>query len=325
MDFLLIGLCRADALAGTSGSVTRRYDYDAFGNELEVAGNPSGTDANPFRYCGEYWDNETETYYLRARYYDPSIGRFLSEDTHWNPSNMTYGDNPVKWNERESNDPLGLNTYTLVPNITAIMQSGNLYAYCLNNPLLYQDPGGESIILTCIIVGAIIGAVAGGGYAAYKSHQELGYVNGWWVLGGAAAGALLAGSATATTMMVVIGAQLKIAGLMTTGYATFEAFKKTYGSAGSGMAWHHIVPQTAANIQRFGAEMIHNAANIVKIPHGANTLHQMITNHYNTLHSSGVRVHQWLQTQSFDAQFAYGLQKLTEYAKQLGIAIEFVK
>jgi len=108
---------------------------------------------------------------------------------------MTYGDNPVKINERKSDDPLGLNTYTYVPDIYAIRQRGNLYAYCLNNPLLYQDPGGESIILTCIIVGAIIGAVAGGGYAAYKSHQELGYVNGWWVLGGAAGGAALGGLA----------------------------------------------------------------------------------------------------------------------------------
>lgn len=51
---------------------------DAFGNEV----NPSNEDSNPFRYCGEYYDVETGTYYLRARYYDPRIGRFLSEDTH---------------------------------------------------------------------------------------------------------------------------------------------------------------------------------------------------------------------------------------------------
>ena len=35
---------------------------------------------NPFRYSGEYFDEETGFYYLRARYYDPSIGRFLTED-----------------------------------------------------------------------------------------------------------------------------------------------------------------------------------------------------------------------------------------------------
>jgi len=65
------------------------------------------------------------------RYYDPSIGRFLSEDTYWNPANMTYGDDPITWNERED-DPLGLNTYTYVPDMSAIMQSGNRYVYGLN-------------------------------------------------------------------------------------------------------------------------------------------------------------------------------------------------
>ncbi|MBE6564591.1 MAG: hypothetical protein E7655_04910 [Ruminococcaceae bacterium] len=41
-----------------------------------------GNVSNPFRYCGEYYDTETGTYYLRMRYYDPSIGRFLAADTH---------------------------------------------------------------------------------------------------------------------------------------------------------------------------------------------------------------------------------------------------
>ena len=128
-------------LANAAGAVTKTYDYDAFGVEQS----PSETDANPYRYCGEYFDLSSGTYYLRARYYDPTIGRFLSEDTHWNTSNMIYGDNPVKWNERKAdpNDPLGLNTYTYVPDITAIMQSGNLYVYCMGNPIRYLDSTGE--------------------------------------------------------------------------------------------------------------------------------------------------------------------------------------
>ena len=36
-----------------------------------------------FRYCGEYFDKETGTIYLRARYYDPEIGRFITEDSVW--------------------------------------------------------------------------------------------------------------------------------------------------------------------------------------------------------------------------------------------------
>ena len=36
-----------------------------------------------------------------------------------------------------------------------------MFAYCVNNPILYKDDTGESITLACIIVGAIVGAVVG--------------------------------------------------------------------------------------------------------------------------------------------------------------------
>ena len=70
------------------------------------------TDANPWRYCGEYYDKETDTIYLRARYYSPKTGRFTQQDT--------YRGDP--------SDPLSL----------------NLYTYCMNNPLQYTDPTGHS-------------------------------------------------------------------------------------------------------------------------------------------------------------------------------------
>ena len=50
-------------LTNTSGAVTKSYNYDAFGNEKD----PAATDKNPWRYCGEYFDLEMGTYYLRAR------------------------------------------------------------------------------------------------------------------------------------------------------------------------------------------------------------------------------------------------------------------
>jgi RHS repeat-associated protein len=87
-------------LTSSTGTVTTEYDYDAFGNEQT----PSANDQNPFRYCGEYLDNETDTYYLRARYYNPAAGRFLAEDS----------------------ARAGL----------------NWYAYCSNNPANLIDPSG---------------------------------------------------------------------------------------------------------------------------------------------------------------------------------------
>ncbi len=69
------------------------YKYDAFGNERK----PCDTDPNPFRYCGEYWDKETQEIYLRARQYQPGNGRFTSEDPARSGSNWyAYCDgNPV--------------------------------------------------------------------------------------------------------------------------------------------------------------------------------------------------------------------------------------
>lgn len=97
-------------LTNSAGTVTKTYNYDAFGVEDE----PDGSDSNPYRYCGEYWDFETNTYYLRARSYDPATGRFLSEDSY-------TGD---------ILDPLSL----------------NLYTYAHNNPIRYIDPSGHDPI-----------------------------------------------------------------------------------------------------------------------------------------------------------------------------------
>ena len=89
-------------------------------------------DTNPFRYSGEYYDAETGFIYLRARYYDPSIGRFTAEDTHWTSENMVFGDREYQPNEIKT------------PSIEAIRQSINLNIYALNNPVKYSDATGES-------------------------------------------------------------------------------------------------------------------------------------------------------------------------------------
>ena len=114
-----------EALAGAGGVVTKTYRYDAFGNEE----NETAGDTNPFRYSGEYYDTETGNIYLRNRYYNPDNARFIQMDSYWNVKNSVYSD--VVEGE------------TLFPNISNIRQSGNLYAYCLNNPILYEDITGE--------------------------------------------------------------------------------------------------------------------------------------------------------------------------------------
>ncbi|WP_223260598.1 RHS repeat domain-containing protein [Paenibacillus ihbetae] len=94
-------------LQDESGQKLNKYVYDLWGNILSQEEQVH----NPFRYSGEYWDDTTKLQYLRARWYDPSVGRFINEDTY-----EGLMENP---------------------------QSQNLYSYVLNNPLIYVDPTGH--------------------------------------------------------------------------------------------------------------------------------------------------------------------------------------
>ncbi len=61
------------------------------------------------------------------------------------------------------------------------------------------------------------------------------------------------------------------------GFKSFSAFKGTMRSAGEGKAWHHIVEQTPENLTKFGAEAIHNTAKLMKLPHGAGSIHTRVS------------------------------------------------
>ncbi len=63
-------------IVDVSGNVVNSYDYDVWGNFLKK----EETIENHFTYFGQTYDEATGLYYLRARYYDPTIGRFISED-----------------------------------------------------------------------------------------------------------------------------------------------------------------------------------------------------------------------------------------------------
>ena len=63
-------------LTNAAGTVTDSYEYDAFGNSFTV----TGTTPNNYLYRGEQYDSDLGLYYLRARYYNPNSGRFMSRD-----------------------------------------------------------------------------------------------------------------------------------------------------------------------------------------------------------------------------------------------------
>lgn len=100
------------------GNQVVKYRYDAYGNILEISGEEADTAgrANPYRYRGYRYDEETGFYYLNSRYYDPEIGRFISPD-----------------------DIYALNRQPIAANY-------NLYSYCADNPIKYIDRTGNAAI-----------------------------------------------------------------------------------------------------------------------------------------------------------------------------------
>ena len=121
------------------------YKYDSWGNHAVLDANgadiASAThigNLNPFRYRGYYYDTETGLYFLKTRYYDPEIGRFITID------DISYI------------DPETINGL-------------NLYAYCGNNPVMRVDENGTSfwdwLLGAAIVVAAIALTVVTAGLA----------------------------------------------------------------------------------------------------------------------------------------------------------------
>ena len=97
------GLGSVTSLSNAAGALAQTYTFDSFG-KLTAS---SGSLVNPFQYTARDFDSETNLQFSRARYYDPSTGRFINEDPmRFNASINFYAyvdDDPVNWM-----DPAGL-------------------------------------------------------------------------------------------------------------------------------------------------------------------------------------------------------------------------
>ena len=132
---------------------------------------------NPIRYRGCYYDTETGLYYLKSRYYDPEVGRFITID------DISYL------------DPDTINGL-------------NLYAYCGNNPVMRVDPNGTSwwsdlwntIAAIAIVVGvvALVAVTAGGAAIALGASTAM--VSA--IAMGATVGGLVAGAMEIGTQLI---------------------------------------------------------------------------------------------------------------------------
>ena len=152
-------------LIDNTGRVVVNYVYDGWGNHrIYGAEGEEITDAahigslNPIRYRGYYYDTETKLYFLKTRYYDPELCRFVTID----------------------------DTAYLDPNA---INGLNLYAYCLNNPVMFTDPDGHLprwlqwlftglAVVAALVVGVTLTIFSGGLFSAVVAGASLGFAAG---------------------------------------------------------------------------------------------------------------------------------------------------
>jgi RHS repeat-associated protein len=202
--YIYDGLGSIVALVNESGQIIENYAYDEWG---VPAGIPSGL--NTFGFAGEDYDPVTGLVFLRARYYKPDIGRFVTQD-----------------------EVVGAQTDPL---------SWNLYIYARNNPATLTDPSGRFGWLAILAIAFFSGLTAGvTSVATYLvtniGHWDLaealfqfgiGFIGGF--VGGSVSG-VLAGAALKATetagaiTKILVGVASGAAGGMAGGAASRVAF-----------------------------------------------------------------------------------------------------
>ena len=101
------------AVTDEKGNKVVERDFTPFGERINTDvydDEPRDVDEDESGFTGKDWDMDAELYYYNARWYDPAVGRFISEDS--------------------VNDPANL----------------NVYVYCANNPVINIDPTGHILI-----------------------------------------------------------------------------------------------------------------------------------------------------------------------------------
>ena len=275
---------------GSDGLAEVSYTYDEYGETTEYQQDEDNPFYNEICYTAGVYDSTTGLYNLNARYYSPSAGTFLTQDTYRGSLSRTS---------------------TL-----------NYYAYCAGNPISYTDPSGHHpalAVLGAIVKygGAALGIISIG--SAYKKAKNNNYSKKKTVVAVAVAAVtsvlptgkiksaksvassvskftknatnitevskntknvisqpkvsatlkknardvLQKATSKKTNQTIFKNEQKRISTVPNRGYNSFEMLKKDLGSPGNGNAWHHIVEQSQIEKTGFKAAEVHNVNNVI--------------------------------------------------------------
>jgi len=194
----------SSVITDSAGAIVETMDYFPFG-ALRID-QKSGTFNEQRKYIGQEYDADTGLNYLNARYYNASVGRFISVD----PVFLAIGDN----------GQIKQITGQELQQILSDPQNLNSYAYARNNPIVYRDPNGKFGVLALMGIGALVGVTSQAiqDYASDQPFQWQNYV-------GAAAGGAVGSLALVGSVAIGLPFAPNIAGGV--GSATKEAISQS--------------------------------------------------------------------------------------------------
>jgi len=206
----------------SNGYVSLEQTFDPFGSLL----NQLGTNASHYGFARE-WTDATGLQHLRARYYSPSLGRFMSRDP--------------------------------FPGIMGLPATLHPYLYALNNPVLYTDPSGEFAFIP-LIIAAVAGGVLGGvGYYGFEQHfsndvcaewnwYEAAFWGGAGAVLGVAVGSVIYGGYWAVIKLLTWLTTIQAYGNLeqAANYDIQQGNQLGKAISGTGLRVHHLIEQRFA-------------------------------------------------------------------------------
>nr|WP_255609648.1 RHS repeat-associated core domain-containing protein [Methylosinus sp. Sm6] len=173
-------------MSGHNGRTGQSIKYTAFGATQST----TGASPSRLKYTGRE-DDGAGLYYYRARYYDPAIGRFISED----PKGFAAGD-------------------------------VNFYVYATNNPINFNDPSGEIVpVIAAAAAGCIAIPSCVGAFSSVAIGGAIRGITGGTVLDPAAIGIDAAFGAAGVGLANKISEISAISRATTAGYGSTKAFR----------------------------------------------------------------------------------------------------
>jgi len=330
--------CRGSttSVIAPAGTLTTGYTYDEFGNQTRTG---AADFLNEVTFTGSVSDTASGLQYMNARFYNPSTGRFLTQDSYsgnaydpWTQHLYSYcGNNPVNMI-----DPTGHYADSLFYDLEVMSQPvadlietafpgskernskkfNSVYDFgnYLSNGTLETVKGSimpehplslQHWLDSAFTVALFIPVIKDGGKIISNFWNKVPKLSQKLLTNNKA-------SLVSNSLDDAIDVAESAGKATGRGFRTFKELKTAVGSPGENNQWHHIVEQSQMRKSGFSSMQIQNANNIIAVDKAT---HMKISGFYSSKpeFTQGKTVRDWLVGQSYQEQYKFGIDVLNRF------------